>query len=92
MKYLVTGRNVNTGEMVSPEQFTQIINKGIILNLKAYHDLGIDNGVIQNKNKNCTKTGVAIVDANTDAEVNDLLENTPAWFNVNWNVSPLENF
>ena len=92
MKYLVTGKIVNTGEMVSPEQFTQIINKGIILNLKAYHDLGLDNIVFRDHVPNKTRTGVAIVDADSDADVDDILQKFPVWFNVNWNVTQLKNF
>ena len=92
MKYIVTGKIVNTGEMVSPEQFTQIINKGIILNLKAYHDLGYDNIVFRDYKTNKTRTGVAIVDAESDADVDDLLQKFPAWFKVNWKVTQLNNF
>ena len=94
MKYLVTGEIMNTGEMVTPEQFTQIINKGIILDLKAYKDLGIKGDIKFKTNGNScnTRTGIAIVDADTDSEVNYLLQKFPPWFNVNWNVAPLENF
>ena len=92
MKYLVTGKIINTGEMVSPEQFTQIINKGIILNLKAYHDLGLDNLVFRGYKPNKTKTGVAIVDAASDADVDNLLQKFPTWLEVNWDVKPLMNF
>jgi hypothetical protein len=92
MKYLVTGKTANTGKMLSPEQFTQVIDKGIILSLEAFNNLGIVNNKIFKKMFASKKTGVAIVEADSHTDVNDILQNCPPWLKVNWNVMPLENF
>jgi hypothetical protein len=78
--------------MVSPEQFAQVLEKGIILNLKTYSELGIDQKVLVNGMFPKTKTGVAIVEAKSSVEVNRQLQNFPAWLRVKWNVTPLKNF
>ena len=92
MKYIVTGESLETGKMVSPEQFTQVLKKGIILNLEAYSELGIDQKVLANDIFPRKQTGVAIVEAKSHLEVNRQLQTFPTWLRVKWNVKPLKNF
>jgi hypothetical protein len=92
MKYLVTGKTENTGKMLSPEQFTQVIDKGIILSLEAFNNLGIGNNNFFKKVLASNKTGVAIVEADSHNHVKDILQNCPPWLKVDWNVMLLENF
>jgi hypothetical protein len=91
MKYLVTGKNVETGQMVSPEHITQVLEKGIILNLDVYNSLGFKIKIMPNGTPK-TKTGVAIVDGESPKEVQRKFESSPTWCQVNWTVTPIDNF
>ena len=91
MKYIVTGEMIKAGRMVSPGDFTQILNKGIILTLGAYKNLGYKKNIPGNENLDDTRTGVAILEGDSHEDVNRELENLPNWCQVDWTVTPVEN-
>ena len=90
MKYLVTGETIETGRNVSPEEFAHVLDKGIVLNLKVYNELGFKNRILPNGTAK-ERTGVAIVEGESSKDVNHLLQKFPDWFKVNWTVTQLEN-
>ena len=91
MKYLITGETIESGRKVSPEELAHVLDRGIILNLEAYNNLGLKQKIIPNGTA-ISKTGVAIVDGESSKDVNSLLKKFPSWLRVKWTVSPLENF
>ena len=91
MKFVVTGETIETNRKVFPEEFVQVLKKGIVLNLEAYNNLGFKKKISPNGTAK-TKTGVAIVDVDSADDAKRLLANAPSWFKVNWSVTPLENF
>jgi hypothetical protein len=91
MKYIITGETLKTGRNVSPEEFTQVLNKGIILNLEAYNNLGFEQKITPNGTE-LIKTGVAIIEGESLKEVNKHLDKFPTWMQVKWTVTPFESF
>ncbi len=91
MKYIVTGETFETHRNISPEELTLVLEKGIILNLDVYDNLGISHKITPNGTAKA-KTGVAIVDGESSDDIFRKLECFPPLFNVNWTVTPLDNF
>ena len=92
MKYLITGEIIDTGEKVSPEQFTQVLNKGIIITPDVFNELGFDEKISTDGIPDDPRTGLAIVDGDSHEEVNSILQNFPSWCRVNWTVTSLGTF
>lgn len=91
MKYIITGKIIDTDQMVSPGQLTQIFKRGIILNLEAYNKLGFYGKISINGELNKSRAGVAIVEGNSSKELNRVLDSFPKWCQVKWSVTPIKN-
>ena len=91
MKYMVIGETTKTGRKISPEEFTKVFNKGIILNLEVFNNLGFGKK-IQPNGTSKLKTGVAIVDGSSYRDISRKLDSYPFLYDVKWTVTPLENF
>jgi len=91
MKYLITGETMKNGRKVSPDELAHVLDRGIILDLEAYNNLGLKKKISPNGTAQ-TRTGVAIVDGESPEDVNRKLKNFPSWLKVNWSITPLDNF
>ena len=89
MKYLITGETIDTCRNVTPNEFTNVLEKGIILNLDVYRKLGFKKKITANGTPE-KRIGVAIVHGESIKEIKRILAKFPSWFKVNWKVVPLE--
>ena len=90
MKYLITGETKDSKRNVSPEEFAHILERGIVLTLEAYNNLGFKKKIIINNTSAIKgKTGVAIVEGDSHEDVNKILGKFPSWLKVKWTVMPL---
>jgi hypothetical protein len=91
MKYIITGETTNKKRNISPEEFTKVFSKGIILNLEVFNNLGFDRK-IQPNGSPINETGVAIVDGESNEDISRKLDKSPFLFKVDWTVTPFESF
>jgi hypothetical protein len=89
MKYLIIGETIDTKRNVTPNEFTNILERGIILNLYVYNKLGFKKKFKTNGNPE-KSIGVAIVHGESIKGIKRLLAKVPSWFKVKWKVVPLE--
>ena len=89
MKYLITGETIDTRRKVTANEFTHVLEKGIILNLFVYNKLGFKKKINANGIPE-KRIGVAIIHGESIKDIYRILAKFPSWFKVNWNVIPLE--
>lgn len=91
MKYLVIGDFIDPGPMMAPPQVVQMMEHAILPSLdmlaKWEADKRITGGIYVGDRK-----GVFIVDAESNEEVDKLIQSLPFWGLLKWTVSPLQTF
>ena len=91
MKYLVIGEFIDPGPMMAPPQFAQMLEHSILPSLdmlaKWEADKKIMGGVYVGARK-----GVFVVEAESNEEVDKMIQSLPFWGLLKWNVSALNTF
>ena len=91
MKYLVIGEFIDPGPMMAPQQAVQmgegVVNPGLEILAKWEADKKIAGGMYVGDRK-----AVFIVEAESNDEVDKMIQNLPFWGIMKWSVSPLQSF
>ena len=91
MKYLVVGDFIDPGPMMAPPQVVQMFEKAILPSLdmlaKWEADKKITGGIYVGDRK-----GVFVVEAESNEEVDKMIQSLPFWGLLKWNVSALNTF
>lgn len=91
MKYLVIGDFIDPGPMMAPPQLVQMIEHAILPGLdmlaKWEADKKITGGIYVGDRK-----GVFVVEAESNEEVDKMIQSLPFWGLMKWTVSPLHTF
>jgi hypothetical protein len=91
MKYLVIGEAVDAGPMLQPGQVTAMIEQAIIPSLDMLAKWEADKKIVGGLYVGDRK-GVFILEAESNDEVDKMLESLPFWGLLKWNVSALQSF
>ncbi|MFQ5791489.1 MAG: hypothetical protein ACE5JI_13535 [Acidobacteriota bacterium] len=90
MRYLVEGEFVDSGPVVSPQQFGQladVVGSSLDMLAKLEGEKRIRGGALTG-----ARVGVFVTDAESHEEVGDLLRSLPFWGLHRWEVTPLESW
>ena len=91
MKYLVIGEFIDPGPMASPQQMVPMFENAILPSLdmlaKWEAEKKISGGIYVG-----ARAGVFVVEAETNEEVDKLVQSLPFWGLLKWTVSPLNTF
>lgn len=89
MQYIITGETTDSHRNITPDELTLVLDKGLILHLQIYNELGFKTKISSNGTSK-KRIGIAIVNGKSIMEIKRILVNAPSWFKVNWTVVPLE--
>ena len=92
MRYFVKGEFIEPGVLLPQEQFVQMLENVIIPSLDAVSKLEKDNKIIAAGLLTGARAGVFILEAESNEEVTQLLQNLPFWPLLKWKVLPLDSF
>jgi len=90
-KYLVIGEFIDPGAMMSPSQGIPMMDNAVLPSLdmlaKWEADKKITGGIYVGERK-----GVFVVEAESNEEVDKMIQSLPFWGLLKWTVSPLHTF
>jgi muconolactone delta-isomerase len=92
MLYLVTGKSLEQVQSSDPKQVAQMIETSVIPSLESMVKLEKDGKIVAGGLHAGARVGVAIVNAESNEELSQILRNFPFWGMLEWTVTPLETF
>ncbi len=92
MRYFVKGEFIEPGALLPQEQFVQMLENIIIPSLEAVAKLESENKILAAGLLTGARAGVFILEAQSNEEVTELLQNLPFWGLLKWKVVPLDSF
>ena len=91
MKYLVIGEFIDPGPLIAPPQVVQMLEQAVLPSLdmlaKWESEKKITGGIYVGDRK-----GVFVVEAESNEEVDKMIQSLPFWGLLKWNVSALNTF
>lgn len=91
MKYLVIGETIEIGTL-PPEQAAAMIENQIIPSLEMMTHLERNGKVVGGGVYSGGKTGAVIIEAESNDEVDTILQEMPMWPMADWTIIPLTDF
>jgi muconolactone D-isomerase len=91
MQYLVTMESLETG-LLPPQQVAQIVENQIIPSLEACDKLCDEKKILAGGILTGRRAGAAIIEAESNEELNRLLSSLPFWGMMKIDVTPLHSF
>lgn len=89
--YLVEGEYIDPGALLPRDQAMKIIEAAVTPSLEMLAKWQAD-GKIKGGVAAGARRGVFVMDAASNAEVDDMLGSLPFWGLLNWTVTPLQSF
>lgn len=90
--YLVTGKYVDPGPMLPPQQLVQQLEQLVLPSFEALAKLQEQKKILGGGIVAGARAGAFIVDVGSNGELNRLLQELPFWGIVKWNATPLQSF
>jgi hypothetical protein len=90
-RYLVTAEYVDPGPLLPPQQLAQMIEKLVLPSFDALAKLEEQKKVLGGITAGA-RAGAFVVDAATNTELNQMLQELPFWGICKWTVTPLQTF
>jgi muconolactone delta-isomerase len=91
MRYLVTLESLETG-LLPPQQLVQVLENQIIPGLEACAKLEAEKKILAGGGFAGRRAGVAIIEAESNEELSQIVQGLPFWGIMKVNVTPLESF
>lgn len=91
MRYLISGEGIDVG-LLPPQQFAQYMEQMVIPSHEALAKLEAEKKILAGGIFVGARGGVALVEAESNEEVDRLLMSLPFWSMVKWTVTPLHSF
>jgi muconolactone delta-isomerase len=90
-RYLVTGEYVDPGPLMPPEAVAQMVETAVIPGHEYMAELEASGKLLAGGIIAGERAGAFILEADSHAEVNELLGDCPYWGLIKWNVKPLQS-
>lgn len=91
MRYLISAEGIDVG-LLPPQQFAQYLEQMVIPSHEALTKLEAEKKILAGGVLVGARGGVALVEAESNEEVDRLLMSLPFWSMVKWTVTPLNSF
>lgn len=91
MKYFIKGEFIEPGVLLPQEQFIQMLENVTIPSIDAVSKLESDKKILAAGFMTGARACVFILDAGSNEEVSQLLQNLPFFNHLKWEVIPLDN-
>ncbi len=91
MRYLVIMESLDTGEMPEPAEGVAILESIVVPSLQTLKDWE-DSGKIRGGGLTGRRGGAFVVDAASNEELGDLLQQLPVWGTAQVEITPLDSF
>ena len=91
MRYLVTMESVDSGEMPPPAEQAAFLEAIVIPSLQALKDWE-DGGKIRGGTLSGRRGAAFVVDAASNEELGDLVQQLPVWSTAEVEITPLDSF
>ena len=91
MRYLVIMESVETGDTPPPEEGVAILESIVLPSLQTLADWE-DSGKIRGGGLTGRRGGAFVIDAASNEELGDLLQQLPVWGTADVQVTPLDSF
>jgi hypothetical protein len=90
--YLVTGKYVETGALLPPQQVVHVVENMALPSFEIMAKLQDEKKILAGGLLTGARAGAFIVDAESNHEVSRMLMELPMWGVVTWEVQPLDSF
>ena len=90
MQYLVTAEFVEPGPLLAPDQLLGMMRQAILPSHDALTNLKSEGKLIAGGYKVGERAGAFVFEADSNAELDSLLQSLPLWGLVKFKVTPLE--
>ena len=91
MQYLVTEELIDPGPLLPPDQLVGIMRQWIVPSLDALINLKSEDKIIAGGVPVGERALVLIFEAESNEELDSILQRLPLWGLARWKVTPLEN-
>ena len=92
MRYLVTAENIEVGPLLPPEQLIGVIRGAVLPSLEAFVRMESEGKILGGGHPVGERSVAFIVEADSNEELDGLLQDLPGWGVVKTKVTPLQRF
>ena len=92
MRYLVTLENIEVGPLLPPEQVIGVIRRAVLPSLEALVRMESEGKILGGGHPVGERGAAFIVEADSNEELDGLLQDLPGWGVVKTKVTPLQRF
>ena len=92
MRYLVTLENIEVGPLLPPEQLIGVIRRAVLPSLEALVRMESEGKILGGGHPVGERGAAFIVEADSNEELDGLLQDLPGWGVVKMKVTPLQRF
>jgi muconolactone delta-isomerase len=92
VQYLVTVETVETGPLLPPEGVVGVLRRAVLPSLDAFVRMESEGKILAGGVPVGERRGVFIVEADSNEELDGLLQDLPAWGIAKTKVTPLQRF
>jgi hypothetical protein len=92
VRYLVTLENIEVGPLLPPEQVIGVIRRAVLPSLEALVRMESEGKILGGGHPVGERGAAFIVEADSNEELDGLLQDLPGWGVVKMKVTPLQRF